>query len=168
VAEVTQRFKPVVPTDEQAMEMIGLQALNSPKQVLSHETVLRDFFQVDDPLAEMDKIAVETEMATNQLLHQMMSDAALKKAGIQPPVPPPPPGLLGPDGLPIAAPPGAPGAPPMAPNGQTAGGMASIPGGTMPLRPTPGPMPPIVPGGQLPHGGGVAAGAYPGRPGNQR
>lgn len=173
LAEVEQRFKPVVPTDEQAMEMIGLQALNSPKQVLSHETVLRDFFQIDDPLGEMDKIAVETEMATNQVLHALMSDAALRKAGIQPPVPPPPPGLVGPNGQPIAsgAPPGAPagpGAPAMAPNGQTAGGMPAIPGGTMPLRPTPGPLPPIVPGGQLPHGGGTAAGAFPGRPGNQR
>src|SRR6185437_9196980 len=141
--------------------------------VLSHETVLRDFFQIDDPLGEMDKIAVEQEMATNQVLHQLMSDAALRKAGIQPPMPPPPPGIVGPDGQPIfsgqsgGAGPAPAGAPPMAPNGATAGGMPAIPGGTMPLRPTSGPLPPTEPAGRLPHAGGTPAGSYPGRPGNQ-
>ncbi len=165
LGQVDFRFKPVIPTDEQAMEMIGLQAMNSPRPVLSHETVLRDFFQIDDPQGEMDKIAVEKAIETDPALGALMQQAALRRAGITPPTPPPPSGLVGPDGQPIAS--GPPGGGPMQPNGVTAGGMPSIPAGTMPLRPTGGPNPPILPGGgpgELPPPGGRPAGAYPGRP----
>jgi hypothetical protein len=154
---VEYRFKPVIPTDEQALQMIGLQALNAPKQVLSHETVLRDWFQIEDPQDEMDRIVVERTMDTDPDLAAMVRAQALRKAGITPPVPAPPTGLLGPNGMPLA--PSGAGVPPMAPDGKTAAGMASVPGGTMPLVPTP----PRA-AGTLPHAGGRPAGAYPGQP----
>lgn len=157
---VTVRMRPVLPSDEQAMAMIGLQLVNAPKQILSQYTVLKDYIQVDDPEGEMDRIAVEKALMSPPL-EQEWVQAALKRSGIAPPPPEPPPGILGPNGMPLppSGGPGGPAAGPMSPypNGQTAGGFPSIPGLTMP----PIPNPPA----ELPHGGGVQAGAYPGLPG---
>jgi hypothetical protein len=160
---VSVRMRPVLPSDEQAMAMIGLQLVNAPKQILSQYTVLKDYIQVDDPEGEMDRIAVEKALMSPPL-EQEWVQAALKRSGIAPPPPAPPPGLVGPNGqlLPPSGMGGGPGGPPPGPmspypNGQTASGTPSIPGLTMP----PIPNPPA----QMPHGGGPPAGSYPGQPG---
>ncbi len=168
IAGVEFEFKPVMPTDEQAMEMIAIQAVNAPKQLMSKETALRDYFQVADPQAELDRIVVENTMDTDPTLHMLVVSNALKKAKINPPEPPQPPGLVGPNGqpLPPSAPPGG-GPPPMTPPGVPGVPQPMVPGGTAPLAPVGGAgAPPATnrPAGSLPHGGGRAAGSFPGRP----
>lgn len=152
VGPVNCTFKPTIPSDEQATQMIGLQALSSHS--ISHETFLRDYMNFEDPQAEIDKILVETEMATNPELHELIVQEAFRKAGIPRPTPPgAPPGAPG-------ALPGPPGTPPGNPgtNGQAAAGLPAI---MQMVRPNQ-PAPPAGPGPQIP--GGRPAGAYPGRP----
>lgn len=153
LATVEMRFRPVLPTDEQVMAMLAIQLVNSPKQILSLETALRDYLQSDDPLGEIDKIWVEQAMS-DPALRQPALDAALRRAGVTPP-PAPASSILGPDGNPL--PPSGNGAGPMSPypDGRTAEGMPTIPGLTMPPIPAP-------PTG---NNGGRPAGAYPGIPG---
>lgn len=155
------RFKPIIPSDEQAMEMIGLQAWTA--HAISHETLLTDYMQMDDPQGEMNRIAVEQEINTDPLLHQQMVEQALRQAGIAPPPPPPAPGgLVGPNGQPIAS--GPPAGLPM-PDGQLAGGLPPGMGGPGPLAQL---VKPRTPGPTDIHGGGRAPGAYPGEPGGTR
>jgi hypothetical protein len=155
---VTVRMRPMLPSDAQAMAMIGLQLVNAPKQILSQFTVLKDYIQVDDPEGEMDRIAVEHALMSPPL-EQDWIQAALKRSGIAPP-PPAPPQLLGPNGMPLPPSMAGGGTPPGPmspyPNGVTASGTPSIPGLTMP----PIPNPPA----ELPHAGGPPAGNYPGLP----
>ncbi len=149
VGAVEFTFKPVIPSDEQATEMIGLQALAA--RAISHETFLRDFMNLSDPQGEMDRIAVEQEIAQNPELHEMMIDDAFRKAGIVRPAPPPMPGMEGQPGMPGMDGRTAAGQPP---------GISGGPGALQEMiRPRqPAPTPEIHPGGRPP-------GAYPGQPG---
>lgn len=150
LGSVKFKFKPVIPSDEQAMEMIGLQAWTAG--AISHETFLRDYANMDDAQGEMDKIAVERELNSNPQLHEEMVSSALRKAGINPP--PQAPGLVGPNGQPISS-------AMMGLNGATSAGLPTSLAGAgqvsqlvRPRQPAPADV----------HGGGRPAGAYPGQP----
>ena len=168
VGPVSMRFRPVLPTDEQANSMIALQMVNAPKQMISLETALEKYLQLDDPLGEIDRIVVENAMKQPQLEQQWMAEA-LKRAGIAPPVPQPPPGILGPNGQPIASGQPAPG------TNSVAGGEPSVPGlnepvaGIQAMNQTPA----IGQSSMAEHMHGPSAmparaGAYPGRPGGPK
>ncbi len=161
IGPVKMRFRPVLPTDEQANSMIALQMVNAPKQMISLETALEKYLQLDDPLGEMDRITVEQAMQ-DPALKQMWVAAALKRANIQPPVPQPPPGILGPNGQPIASTPGT---------NSVVAGEPTVPGLNEPL-------PGVQAQNQIPRPGQssqaehmhgnvamLRAGSYPGRPG---
>lgn len=129
---VTVTFRPTLPTDEQALAMIATQLVNSPKQLLSRRTAMKEYLHLDDPDSELDEIAVEMAMESPPLQQKVMEEA-LQKAGLASPQAP---------ASPAAAPPGPSGPP--AP-GQVAGG-PSVPGLTMPMQPPPPQAPPIHPG----------------------
>lgn len=153
------RFRPVLPTDEQARSMIAVQLVNAPKPLMSRRRAIEKFLQEEDPEGLLDEIAVEDALAESPL-REMVIDQALREAGIHPP--PPTSGLINPDGSPlVAAPPGPPTPSPYFP-GQVSG-QPSVPGLTQPVKPGNAPGQRSMTGGQ----GGRPAGMNPGRPGNQ-
>lgn len=160
IGPVKMRFRPVLPTDEQANSMIALQMVNAPKQMISLETALEKYLQLDDPLGEMDRITVEQAMQDPALKAQWVA-AALKRANIAPPVLPPPTGILGPNGQPIAS----------GTNSATGVGEPTIPGLNEPVAGVQAQRmnPNIGQSSQAEHMHGIQAplraGGYPGRPG---
>lgn len=141
-------FRPVLPTDEQSEAMIGMQLLNAPKQVRPHEIILEKYFQSENPLQEMDDIAIEQSMA--MLMPEVVADAK-RIAGLLPPPGEAPPGVVG---SPQAAP---------EPNDATNGGEPTIPGLTQQFQPSGAPAPTPLPAAP----GGRPAGAFPGLPPGQ-
>lgn len=141
-------FRPVLPTDEQAEAMIGLQELNSPRQMLSHETILTRRYQLEDPVAELDAIAVETALNAPDFQQDMM-DQARRELGL--PVkrlaPPPDAGLGG----------------AFTPNDATNSGEATVPLLTQGAGSGQG----VGPNGLPLATGGRVAGSFPGQPSNQ-
>lgn len=177
---VSMRFRPILPTDEQANAMIAMQLVNAPKQLLSLETALERYLQLDDPMGEIDRIEVERALADPEI-GQQVALQALKRAGIIPKGPPPGQPILGPNGqpLPPSGGPGQPGGGPpgmAGPQGPTVPGLNEpVPGvmaGNMARQAAPGAtsMAEHHGAGVMPHGITMPAraGSFPGRPGNQR
>jgi hypothetical protein len=165
IGPLTWTYKPVLPTDETARVMLGIQATNAPKPLVSSRYAREQWANIEDPEGMADEIAVEDEMATNPEIKRAIVQAAMQEAGLAPPPLPPPPEAGGPPPVmsdPSMLPPGVggpPGAPPLmsteAP-GQLGAGMPTAPGQGMPLAPP-------VPQGP-PTGGGIA---FPGLPAGQ-
>ena len=164
LADLNVTYRPVLPTDEQARMMMAMQAINAPKPLISQRYALEKIVQVDDPDEIMDDIWVEQALTTDPVLHQKVTDEALRKAGLAPAQAPQ---ILGPNGEPMAPSPQGPGAgggqPIGYPAGQAAGGTPAIPGLNQPMQPAPRPNRPRgrgTPGAP----GGRPAGAFPGAP----
>lgn len=155
-------FRPILPTDEQAKAVIANQLVNAPRPLISLEHALEHFLGIEDPQAMMDRIAVEKALE-EEPLKSMVTEAALREAGITPPPPPAPPAPMPMDPSMMGGmiPPGPGELTPQSPipNGQMGAGMPAIPYLTMPGQPTP---PGIPPGASV-----AAPGQYPGQPGNQ-
>lgn len=154
LAEITVRFKPTLPTDEQARAMIA-QQLSTPRgdqpPLVSRRYAREEWLQIED------SEGMETETITEMVLSRpplsdLMVEEALREAGLsggqkQNPAA----GLLDQYGNPLI---------PQAPSPAT--GVPFVPGLNAPLTPpVPNANPAILPGGGRP------AGSYPGRPGNQ-
>lgn len=151
---ISYAFKPVLPTDSQALAMIAVQLTNPAHPLITDNTAREKWLQIEDPEGEEDRIWVQKAINEDPTLRQLVIDTALRESGMMAPPPPPapPPMILGPDGMPLA---------PSGMNGQMAGGLPSVPGLTMPMQPPPGQAPSV--GTQ----GGRAAGTFPGQPGGQ-
>jgi hypothetical protein len=141
-------FRPVLPSDEQADAMIGMQALNAPRQVLSQETVLSRYYGSEDPEAEMDRIATEKALEDPGLNEEMMAEAK-RQAGLP---------RIRQAGSPPVSVPEVGGIP--QPNDVSNAGEPTIPGLTQLLRPRE-PATPAISGVGI---GGRPEGAFPGRP----
>jgi hypothetical protein len=150
------KFRPVLPTDEQARAMIALQLVNAPKQLISKRFALEHYLQHEDPEGMAEEILVEDALASEPLKGIILQNA-LQEAGVPMPgaAPNPASGLVGPSGEPLLP-------PTPYPPGQAGAGMPAIPGLTQPMQPGPPRRPPT-----MPHGGGRTAGAFPGQPSNQ-
>jgi hypothetical protein len=149
---ITVKFRPVLPTDQQARAMVAKSLVTGPpeQRLDSVQHAMETWLQYENPQEIMDQIWVENAMANDPQLNKLVVDDALRQAGmLTPPAPNPAAGLVGPDGLtPLV--PGLPGA--------VTGGLPVLPGMGMPFQPPP---PPAGPGGP----GGRPAGMYPGQPG---
>jgi len=159
LADYQVKFRPVLPTDEQARAMMASQLVNTPKQMISKRYALEHYLQVDDPDGMMDDIWVESAMDNDPNINQQVVNAALKRAGLgqqgQSPI-------LGPNGQPMQS-----GGPPNGyPPGQAAAGTPVVPGLNQPAAPGP-PGPPAIAGGRGTPGapGGRPGGMFPGGPG---
>jgi hypothetical protein len=164
-AKFTYRFRPVLPTDEQARAMIAVQVTNAPKPLYSRKRALEKFMQEEDPEGVLDDIYTEEVLDTDPMVHSTVVERALREAGFPVPGQPnPADALVGPQGQPLI--PSTVGAPsPYFPAGQGGNGVPAVPGLTQPMQP---PRPGGGPsrGGSNSGGrGGRAAGSYPGLPG---
>jgi len=139
-------FRPVLPTDEQAMAMIALQAINAPRPLISHEDALTRWMQVEDPQGMIDEIWAERTLDSEPLNSQVIAQA-MRDAGLPMPQPAAPPVL----------PPGGSGL--LQPNDAGNAGEPTVPGLTQLIRPTETNPPGIAPGA-----GGRPAGVFPGQP----
>lgn len=142
---VTIRFRPALPTDEQANAMIGIQTVNSPKQMLSTKRALERYFQEEDPEGAVDEIYVERALDSEPIASIVMQHAlqeAFPELAAQVPPPPPNPAsaLVGPNGEPLVNQGGSLGA------AEMVGGIPSVQGLNTPIQPG-------------------RAGMFPGRPG---
>ncbi len=106
-------------------------------RMMSRGHAMEEFLGIEQPEDEMDDIAIDEMLETDPHLKKQMFDAALKRAGLAPPTPPPAEG--GPPMLPGAGPGGPPPAPPL-PGGMPPPPPAG-PGVGMPLQPGTPPMP---------------------------
>lgn len=164
---LTVRFRPVLPTDEQARAMIAMQLVNAPKPLMSQHRAIEKYLQEEDPQQILDEIAVEQALQ-EEPLHSMMIQQALTEAGVNPNAQNPASQLVGPNGQPLISQTPGGGGMPMLPGatgavpGQAAAGTPAIPGLNQPIAPSPGPAPAILPGQ-----GGRPAGAFPGQPGGR-
>lgn len=156
LARMEVKLRPVLPTDEQARSMIAVQLTNAAKPLLSRSTAIERHLQIEDPEGELDKIAVEDALDNDPMLKTLQTTEALRKAGY---LPQQQSQILGPNGQPLPAGPGAQQTPYFP--GQL-GGQPGIPGLTQPMVPG-APQAPAGGGGV----GGRPAGAFPGNPGNQ-
>lgn len=159
VAPVTElgplsvRFRPVLPTDEQARAMIGIQLVNAPKALMSRRRAIEKYLQEENPEQILDEIAIENAMDEEPLKSQWVQEA-MREAGMVPePQQNPAAGLVGPNGQPLLpqTPPS-----PFAP-GQAGSGQPSVPGLNTPIQPGRPQTPGIAPG--------RGAGGFPGQPG---
>lgn len=160
-AKFVYRFRPVLPTDDQARAMIAVQVTNSPKPLYSRKRALEKFMQEEDPEGVLDEIYTEEVLEHDPTIHATVVERALREAGFPAPGQPNPASqLVGPGGNPLI--------PPSTPNGYFPGaagaGQPAIPGLTQPIQPQAPNSGPAT-GGIRSGNGGRAAGAYPGRPG---
>ena len=143
---VTLKFRPALPTDEQANAMIGIQTVNSPKQMLSTKRALERYFQEEDPEGAVDEIyverALESEPVNSIVIQQALQEAfpELAQQVQPPPHPNPASALVGPNGEPLINQNGSLGA------AEMIGGIPSVQGLNTPIQPG-------------------RAGMFPGRPG---
>ncbi len=154
LADLSVKYRPTLPTDEQARTMVAIQGMTSG--LYSQLYALRDVIQVEDADAIMDQQWVEQVMKTDPTLHQKVVTEALQRAGLGPSQQVPQ--ILGPNGQPLTPSGGGPSPAPGAnPPGTAAGGTPAVPGLNQPMQPqAPQTGSPV---------GGRAAGAFPGRPG---
>ena len=155
IGQVDVMYRPTMPTDAQANAMIAMQLTNAAKPLSGVRHALETYLQEEDPESIMDEMAVEAALASEPLA-SMVTERALKDAGLlpaQPPAPSPGQQLVGPNGQPISSgmlPPGPGQLNPVPLSGQAPPGVPGVRGLTMPISPTP----PQGPGG-----------VYPGQPG---
>lgn len=163
-AKFTYRFRPVLPTDEQARSMIAVQVTNAPKPLYSRKRALEKFMQEEDPEGVLDDIYTEEVLDNDPTIHATVVERALRQSGFPVPGQPnPAEQLVGPQGQPLIPPSGAPS--PYAPSGPGGNGLPTVPGLNQPMQPPrPGPGPSA--GGRNSAGAGRRpAGSYPGQPG---
>lgn len=143
---VKSTFRPVLPTDEEADAMIGMQAFTS--KWMSHATTLERYAHVEDADAEIDRLWAEAALDDPALNMELMTEARRRK------------GLPVPQMAAQIAPPVQAGGATeeFTPNDATNSGEPTVRGMTQPLRPARRATPPIANGGR-------PAGSFPGRPG---
>lgn len=156
IGPIEVRFRPTLPTQEQAAAMIANQLTQSKKPLISRKRAIEKYLMEEDPEGVLDEIWAEDALDAEPLATQVREEAA-RRAGLLPPVPPPVPpmsGLVGPGGqpLPSTLSPGMAGLP-----GQAQLGMPTVPGINMPMAPQ-GPRPPGMFPGQpnTPQAGGIS------------
>ncbi len=152
VGSVEVRYRPILPTDDQARAMIALQLTNSSKPLYGRRQALETWMQEEDPDSILEELRVEDAM-DREPLASIILENALRRANLlpkAPPVPNPASALVGPGGGPLL-PPGPSQLNPAVPAEQSVLGTPAQPGNTMPIQPT----------------GGRPGGMYPGMPGNQ-
>lgn len=150
VGRVEVRYRPVLPTDDQARAMIAIQLTNSSKPLSSRRAAIETWLQEEDPDGIMEEMRVEDAM-DKEPLASFLLDKAMKRAGLIPEQPNPADQLVGPDGRPLI-PPGPTELNPITPAQESVLGTPAVQGQNMPII------------GQ----GGRPAGAYPGQPGGPR
>jgi hypothetical protein len=144
-------FRPVLPTDEQAEAMIGMQLVNSPIPLASQEYAMEHYLHIQDPVAMVDQIEVDKAMRDPQLQADMMAEARREvglPVGLSHGSKPMDSGVGSPSGI-------------MQPNDAANAGQPTIPGLTQLIGSGQAVTPEGVPGAP----GGRPAGAYPGQPG---
>ena len=151
LGSVEVKYRPTLPTDDQARAMIALQLTNSSRPLYDVRHALETLLQEEDPDAIIEAMFIERALE-QEPLNSMITEEALKEAGILPEPPPaatPAANLVGPDGQPLL-PPGPGGLTNVTPAGQMASGTPSVGGLNRPIIPN--------------RPGGRAAGSHPGRP----
>ncbi len=147
---VQVKYRPTLPTDQQANAMIALQLTNATKPLVSNQFAAEEYLQIEDYDSVKSQMIVEN--ATQQgALAAILLQEALKEAGLIPATPPPNPAsdLVNTQGGPLI-PPGPGQLNPVTPAEQTVTGTPSVRGLNQP----------VIPG----NSGGRTAGAYPGLP----
>ena len=81
IGRVEVRYRPVLPTDDQARAMIALQLTNSSKPLFNRRHALETLLQEEDPDSILDAIYVE-QAVEQEPLRSMIVAEALKEAGI--------------------------------------------------------------------------------------
>lgn len=170
-AKFTYRFRPMLPTDEQARAMIAVQVTNAPKPLYSRKRALEKFMQEEDPEGVLDDIYTEEVLDTDPMVHATVVERAMRESGFPVPGQPnPAESLVGPSGEPLLMPKNT--APSPYFPGSTANGSPSVPGLNQPIQPaSPGPGPARGGRNSVGSGGGTGgrpAGMYPGQPGGSR
>jgi hypothetical protein len=147
---LTITLSPILPTMDQANALIARQLTEGDRPLDSRQHAMEKWLGYEDPLTIMDQIFVEQAMEAEPL-RTLILDDALRRSGLTPTPPPPPTGLVGPDGMPIQTMPGMP--------AELSGGQPVMPGMNAPFMQEGG-------GSVIGAPGGRPAGAFPGLPPN--
>lgn len=152
------KFRPVLPTDEQAEAMIAMQVTNAGKPLMSVGTAMVKYLGIEDPVAEEDKMAVDKALEDPTLQADMMQEGR-RLAGL----PSHPQGIAPEESLGGAGQGG-----PMEVNDAANAGQPTVMGLTQPLPSAgainPAGAPDRTPAMPIPGGGGRPAGSFPGQP----